>query len=141
MPELLTQDAIDRFQDSLQNHPCKHDYTVMNLAFGNGAAETEFDPVLIGTAWMQELQTITPTARWLFWSVAGTLDKATNVAVLKPQTKTEANKLSRAYKELNQKGMMIRIKPAHYIINPTAVIPIHTYRTVLEQWAHHHLNS
>jgi len=141
MSELLTQDAINQFQDSLHNHPCKHDYTIMNMAFGNGAVETEFNPVLVGTAWLQELQTMTPTARWLFWSVASTLNKATNVAMLKPQTKTEANKLSRAYKELNQKGMMIRTKPAHYIINPTAIIPVKTYRTVREQWAHHHLDS
>jgi len=41
---------------------------------------------------------------------------------------------TKAYKELQKKDLIKRVKRQHYLINPKVIIPIKTYNEVLEHW-------
>jgi hypothetical protein len=73
-------------------------------------------------------------ATWLFWNLVHKRNPDTNVAIFKSKDQNESKRITKAYKVLSQKNLVKRIKRQHYLINPTVVIPIYTYDTVLDHW-------
>lgn len=74
---------------------------------------------------------------WLFWKLNINNNHKSNISTLDPKslTKAELGKLARGYKELNQRGVIKRIKQKHYLINPTVVVPGSTYFSeVVHHW-------
>lgn len=63
----------------------------------------------------------------MFWTLMQTRKPATNECILQATTQSERNKLTKAYKELNNLNLIKRTKQNHYMINPRAIVPITTY--------------
>ena len=71
----------------------------------------------------KEMQNISKGASWFFWKLNNIRNEDTNIAVLIPKDETEKKKVLRAYKELHALNIVIRIKRAHYLVNPEVMGP------------------
>lgn len=128
---MITTEQLKAFYTAIESHPFPKEFIVINADFDAGG----FTPMMVGLDWLSVLMLdLKPTGHYLFWYMARNRDTDSNIAILRPQTKTEANRLSRAYKDMNQKNLVKRVEPAHYLINPSAIIPIRTYPEVLSHW-------
>ena len=66
---------------------------------------------------------MSPSANKMFWELIKHRNRVTNIAKLDPITKTDKNRTSTAYKELNKLLFIKRIAPKTYIINPMLLPP------------------
>lgn len=80
-------------------------------------------------------ESLSPTATWLFWRIDRNRNYETNIAKLSHSslTQSEILKVKRAYKELETKRALLRVKKETYMINPMLMLPS-KYQEVLNQW-------
>ncbi len=80
-------------------------------------------------------ESLSPTATWLFWRIDRNRNYETNIAKLPHSslTQSEILKVKRAYKELETKRALLRVKKETYMINPMLMLPSR-YQEVLNQW-------
>ena len=72
---------------------------------------------------------------WLFFRLSRIRDEKTNIVVMTPKDATEAQKISRAYKELASHGLVYRLRREHYLLNPDIFLPAPgEYYNVLTEW-------
>ncbi len=69
------------------------------------------------------LKNLSPSGTWFFWTLTEKRDLKTNIAVYDAVSPTEAQKITRAYKELFSLDIVKRIKKQHYLINPKVMLP------------------
>ena len=89
-----------------------------------------------GYPFIKILMTLTVPEQWFFELVYDHLNYLTNIAIIpsKNLSKTELNKLSIAYKNLNQKNLVKRVSPHRYMVNPDAIIYINRYSQNKKLW-------
>ena len=82
-----------------------------------------------GYGFIDVLLTMSTPEQWFFKLLKDHLDYRNNIATIPSQSfnKTQTNKLSLAYKSLNQKELVKRVSPHRYMINPDAIINPKTY--------------
>ena len=70
------------------------------------------------------LMTLTVPEQWFFDLIYDHLNYLTNISTIPRNnlTKTDLNKMSIAYKILNQKNLVKRVSPNRYMVNPDAII-------------------
>lgn len=129
-PMHLSQETLNQFHAALQLQECPQDVMIMNMAL----QPDSFDPMLIRQTWLPIISNLKPTAHNIFWKIVSSRNKNKNIGLYKPNTKTESNRLTRAYKELNQKELIKRIGQGQYLINPDVIVPTYTYPEVVEHW-------
>ena len=78
---------------------------------------------------------LSPTATWVFWYIDARRDYKNNLSFIISSSLTAAEKLklNRAYKELEDKEVLIRIKRETYLINPKVMLP-ENYEATAEKW-------
>ena len=89
-----------------------------------------FDPIPIYAE-------MTKSAHWLYWSLMQVRNPKTNIGFLRNQmlTDVERKKLARAYKELEEYNLLVRVKQETYLFNPKATLPMEgNYVEVWNRW-------
>ena len=75
-----------------------------------------------------------PAVKFLCELIKG-IDSERNIVTINPKTKSDINRISRNYKVLFNDGLVIRIKPRTYIVNPFLVTPYPKHiEKVLKLW-------
>lgn len=69
------------------------------------------------------LQDLSRNSSWFFWTLIKKRNPKTNLVDFIPQNNLEAKKVTNAYKELRDLGVIKRVQRGVYIINPRAYIP------------------
>lgn len=70
-----------------------------------------------------------------FFRFIGMRNENTNEVYYKPENKSEQQMFSRIYKELFDMQLLVRVKPAVYLINPNALLPTFSeYEKVNANW-------
>jgi len=80
------------------------------------------------------LTNLSKPARRLWWEFVGNRVRHTNMVVHRVTAQIEKNQTTKAYKELFAIGLIKRVKPQNYMINPDVIIPIKQYHEVKENW-------
>lgn len=81
------------------------------------------------------IQNMSKQTAWLWWELVKLRNRKSNVAVYTPKDKVASNRLYKAFKELKDLDLVRRIKRSHYIINPSALLPVFSeYEEVFKQW-------
>lgn len=77
-------------------------------------------------------------ATWFWWKLIASRVSSTNEARFKPEgprKAQDAQKVTKAYKELREANLVVRLRRGVYLINPNAYIPGgENYPIVNEQW-------
>jgi len=74
-------------------------------------------------------------ASWMWWGLVNDRNYYTNESTLKAKDKAEEAKITRAYKELHEVGLIVRTMRQHYLINPKAMMPaFEEYDNVWSKW-------
>lgn len=80
---------------------------------------------------------LSSAATWLFWNLENGRDHQTNISNFQTSNLTQAEKLklSRGYKELKEKKLVIRVRNQHYLINPKIILPeFKRYEMIQAEW-------
>lgn len=81
------------------------------------------------------LEQLSKTATWFWWRLVQERNRRTNIATYKAKSAKESVKISAAYSELYEKGLIVRVRQQQYLINPKAFIPeFSKYVEVQEHW-------
>jgi hypothetical protein len=84
----------------------------------------------------ETMQTLSKGAHWLFWKLLSARNIDTNIAIFTPRDATETQKVRRAYKELCDAEIIIRLRRSQYMFNPAVLEPKSThYETVFIKWS------
>ena len=74
-------------------------------------------------------------AAWFWWKLIKNRNRTNNISKYVPETQSDKNRLTKAYKELNGIGLIVRVKRQYYLINPMAFIPdFSKFDTVRYRW-------
>lgn len=84
---------------------------------------TERRTKVVGLDMHTILQNASKNASWFFWTLIKKRDPKTNLVVYAAKNKTESNRITKAFKELNEAGVIKRYKRGQYLISPKAFIP------------------
>lgn len=90
-----------------------------------------------GVPTIQILMSLSKATQQVFLDMEEFIDIHTNIIVYSPYPLTQVtrNKISKAYKELNAKDILKRVKQKTYLVNPKMFIPAGgNYLKVQEYW-------
>ena len=81
------------------------------------------------------LQDLSRNSSWFFWTLIKKRNPKTNLVDFIPKDNLEAKKVTYAYKELRDLGVIKRVKRGVYIINPRSYIPSNNqFEIVQSHW-------
>jgi hypothetical protein len=81
------------------------------------------------------LQGQSKQALWVWHEFLKRRDRSTNIAVYKPITSSDQQRLIIAYKSLAKADLVLRTRRQHYLLNPLAVLPEKEYfQQVSDLW-------
>lgn len=84
---------------------------------------------------IEAISNLSKTASWFFWKLCSVRNEQSNIAEFTPKDNTEAKKVTKAYKELNQLQLIVRTRRQQYLCNPEVFIPRPGYLTpVRDAW-------
>jgi len=81
--------------------------------------------------------TLTGNSSRFFWVLAGIRDYETNLCRTSKQhmTPTEKRRIPRAYAELSQKQLVVRVSRETYLINPKVILPAFaSFEKIWDKW-------
>ena len=81
------------------------------------------------------LRNLSKSATWLWWGLLEQRNYLTNECIFVSKNGVEAKKVSKAYKELRNVDLVVRISRQHYLINPIAYLPdFNNFEQVHNHW-------
>lgn len=74
-------------------------------------------------------------AHWMFWQLLELREIRTNISVFTPKDEYEKKRVARAYKELKEAEIIVRVRRSHYMFNPAVWQPqSEFYEEVFLEW-------
>lgn len=81
------------------------------------------------------LQSLSANANTFYWFLVENRNTETNKTMFVPEKGAEANRTTKAIKELKGKGMAVRAKQGVYLISPFAMMPkVDKFEDVKAEW-------